>query len=137
MSVRAAITQRQAVAARRRAAAGFTLIELCIVVVVLGILASFALPNYARARLRAMRGSCVTNQRNVITAATLYAAEHAIQNQVLNVQDLLTAGALPAGLTECPESGTDDNDDYVVTVTGGHVTAIECSVMGADHLFEF
>jgi type II secretory pathway pseudopilin PulG len=105
-------------------------------VAIIGILASIALPNLARSRANAARGSCLSNQRHIHTAASLYASDLGIVDDVFNVNDMFVAGVLPAGLTECPESGTEDNDDYVVTVEGGRVTALECSVMGADHFFQ-
>jgi prepilin-type N-terminal cleavage/methylation domain-containing protein len=114
---------------------GFTLIELSIAVGIIGILASIALPNFARARANAARGSCLSNQRNVTTTAALYVADLAIVDDEFNVNDMFSAGRCPEGLTECPESGTDDNDDYVLTIVGGRLAAIECSVMGDGHLF--
>jgi prepilin-type N-terminal cleavage/methylation domain-containing protein len=114
---------------------GFTLIELSIAVCIIGILAGIALPNFARARANAARGSCLSNQRNITTTAALYVADLDIVDDEFNVNDMFTAGRLPVGLTECPESGTDDHDDYILTVAGGRLTGLECSIMGDEHLF--
>lgn len=45
----------------RRAASGFTLVEIMIVVAVIGIMLSIALPNFAKARTTAQMNACIKN----------------------------------------------------------------------------
>lgn len=61
---------------RNRSADGFTLLELLVVVGVIGILAGLLLPGLARATLKARQIACVSNQRQLGLAATLYMSDH-------------------------------------------------------------
>jgi prepilin-type N-terminal cleavage/methylation domain-containing protein len=56
----------------RRRERAFTLLELGIVIVIIGILATMLLPVYAGMRARAQRVQCVANLRNLYLAADLY-----------------------------------------------------------------
>ena len=117
----------------RETRSGFTLVELATVCVIIGILAMIAIPGYGRMRGRAQRGSCLSNQRHLVVTGTLYASDLRILDQIVNVHDLFQAGYVPAGLTECPESGAVDNDDYVITIEQGRVADVDCSVNPAEH----
>ena len=51
----------------------FTLIELLVVVAIIGILASLLLPSMSRAREKARRAVCLSNQKQFGTTLTIYA----------------------------------------------------------------
>ena len=60
---------------RSKQSAGFTLIELLIVVVIIGILATIAIPKFAATKDKAKLGSIRSDLRNVMTAQEAYWAD--------------------------------------------------------------
>ena len=77
-----------------RRQSGFTLIELMIVVVVIGILAAMAIPNFIAMQMRAREGSTKANMHTLQVGAE----DYAVQNNSFyadNVSSLV--GLLPGG----------------------------------------
>ncbi len=54
---------------------GFTLIELMIVILIIGILVGIAVPVFLAARGNADAKACLSNQRNYMTASDIFASE--------------------------------------------------------------
>jgi prepilin-type N-terminal cleavage/methylation domain-containing protein len=54
---------------------GFTLIELLIVVVIIGVLATIAIPKFANTKQKAIMASMKTDLRNLVTAEEAYSAD--------------------------------------------------------------
>ena len=69
--------------------AGFTLVEIMIVVAIIGLLAAIAIPNFVRARAQSQQNACINNLRQIDGAKQQYGLE----NKVVST-DVATATAL-------------------------------------------
>ena len=118
---------------RARSVAGFTLIELMVVIVIIGVLATIGSANYVRVRESTKRAACLEQQRTLRTAAQVYANDQGLQNGVISVNSMIASGLLGAGQAECPASQVDDNDDYSIELVDGGVVEITCTYRGPDH----
>lgn len=89
---------------------GFSLIELLIVVVIIGIIAAIAIPNLLASRRAANESSAVASLRTVISAQATYRSRYAAYG---NMTDLSLADLLDPSLTGGAKSGY--NFAYVPT----------------------
>jgi len=86
--------------------AGFTLVEIMIVVAIIGLLAAIAIPNFVRARTTAQTNACINNLRQIDGAVQQYVLENRIAAggsvTLDNVKDYLKGSIIPI----CPGGGT-------------------------------
>jgi prepilin-type N-terminal cleavage/methylation domain-containing protein len=87
---------------------GFTLVEIMIVVLIIGILLAIAIPNFIKARETARLKSCVANLKQIEGAKEQYAMDQKLQgtDNVTFPDDLVGASSYIKSTPECPSGGT-------------------------------
>ena len=124
---------------KRAASKGFTLVEILIVVIILGILAAIVIPQFTEASQEARVGNVVTNLQTMRSQLLLYKTQHLenypadgvgeghdeFEDEMCNYTDITgatnptPADAFPYGpyLTSVPVNPMSDDDTVTVTQT--------------------
>jgi len=110
---------------------GFTLVEIMIVVSIIGLLASIAVPNFTKARMTARMNACISNLRVI---------DGAIQQWALDTKQGETAQVTAADIlpylknaVTCPSGGKTFTDSYSVTTVEARPT---CLIQPSTHKLE-
>ena len=92
---------------------GFTLIEIMIVVAIIGLLASIAIPNYAHSRGKVQMQVCISNLQQIEGAIQRWSLDmHKDEGQPVTYNDI--RGYLQRSVV-CPAGGTSFEDSYTIT----------------------
>jgi prepilin-type N-terminal cleavage/methylation domain-containing protein len=91
---------------RKKNQKGFTLVELLIVVVILGILAAVAIPRFLTTRDEAQFRTCQANMSAINSAVEEYCFQESITpDTAVNLALVTTPERFPDGVPICPRTG--------------------------------
>ncbi len=99
----------------------FTLVEIMIVVLIIGILMAIAVPNFVKARESARKNTCIANLKQIDSAKEQWAMDNKKNSGDATTMTNLTTGYLKAAPL-CPSGGT--------YTTGNVGTNPSCTISG-------
>ncbi|MEI7577711.1 MAG: prepilin-type N-terminal cleavage/methylation domain-containing protein [Armatimonadota bacterium] len=105
----------------------YTLMEIMIAVLIMGVLAAVAIPNFVNARVRARQKTCISNMIQLETAKEQWATENKKSTgDACMLSDIIGPGLHIRTSPSCPAGGT-----YSVNAVG---TKASCTLSAAPEL---
>jgi len=114
---------------------GFTLVELMVVVVILGILVAIAVPLYNAQTEKAKTTTCQANQRIIESAIVQWSMDPDNENAgIPDLGDLVDDGYLQSE-PKCPSNNGEYKIEYNIDPDDGSVTwSVTCEIKGHNRV---
>lgn len=120
------LNDRRGTSRKARAPDGFTLIELLVVVVIIGILASIAIPKFQSTRARAFRAAMMSDLKNLANHQEVYHNSHYTFSSSLTDLGAVSSEAVTLTVNEA------DNNGWAATATHDGLPTEQCGIYHGD-----